>query len=212
MQLATGEDNQPSTGQSTIAADPITTKEWGDDELSTTEDGSPAPTVRQVVPIIMDNPAHSDDNKLLTTEAGTPEPMCPVVTNTADPVVAATEPELAPTKPKVAAANPIIIGPTIETTIIGATNEPHPPVNSHLIPIYTLASPPPTVPYSLEEFLTECHITAEDQRTRVILGHHQIHHWSHFTGSDKAELRDMGLDRGPARALCAGARACNRRN
>jgi hypothetical protein len=145
--------------------------------------------------------------------------MHPLVTNTADPEVATTEPKIAATEPKISAAKPNVAADQTKQAasnpiIIGPTNDPHPPVNSHVdvhdpTPIYTLLSPPPAVPYNLEEFLTECHIKAEDQRMQVILSHHQIHHWSHFIGSDEAALRDMGLDRGPACALCARARACN---
>jgi hypothetical protein len=188
------EANQPPQ-KSPNAAEPYTPEAWGDDELSTTEHGSPAPTFCQVDPIKHDTPGGMQDDELSTTEAGTPEPIQPHVNVT--------------TSPKG--------GTAAEPTINGPTEDLAPPIVSHHevrppIPIYNLSSPPPTVPYNLEEFLQECFIPAEDLRTQFILQHHKIYHWFHFIKSDEAELRDMGLDQGPARALCERARARNYQN
>ncbi|PLW42783.1 hypothetical protein PCASD_06864 [Puccinia coronata f. sp. avenae] len=160
---------------------------WEDDKLSTTEDDTPQPDHSTK----MDIPTSSGYNKLSTTEGGSPNPT----------QLAAND----PVNPDVPAAG--ITNPN------GPVKDPQPPVipwpvDDPPIPIYTLSSPPPPVSYTLEDFLKDCPISANNQHTQMILQRHQINQWTHLKKSDEAELIDMGLDKGLACALCEGERAC----
>ncbi|PLW52257.1 hypothetical protein PCASD_00208 [Puccinia coronata f. sp. avenae] len=111
----------------------------------------------------MDIPASSGYKELSTTKGGSHEPKR----------LAANAP-VNPNVPDAGVKNPN-----------GPIKDPPPPVvprpvDYPLIPIYTLPFPPPTVSYTLEDFLKDCSISANDQHTQIILQRHQINQWTHF--------------------------------